>query len=98
MSDELLRARDGVVDEGTFVEFLRILAADWDDERAKEAVTPGSPYGPGANGWENTTIGAYLEASAEWARATASGTAFYQQPANIWRRSADILYGGKIYE
>ena len=98
MSSELLNARDAVVDERSFREFLQLLAADWEDERAKEAITPSNPYSAGANGWENTTIGAYLDAAATWAEASAQGTPFYQPPANSWRRCADILYAGKIYE
>lgn len=59
MSDRLESARDAVVDETSFVEFLRILASDWVEESAKEASKPtqSSSYGPGANGWENSTIG-----------------------------------------
>jgi hypothetical protein len=98
MSDELLRARDAVIDEQSFIAFLRELAADWTDERAKETITPSSPYGPGANGWENGTIGQYLDAAAEWAEASTKGLEFYDPPSNAWRRCADILYCGKIYE
>jgi hypothetical protein len=55
-----------VVDETSFLQFLAALKDDWDDEQAKESVAPSSPYGPGANGWENGTIGAFLEAAIAW--------------------------------
>jgi hypothetical protein len=94
---------DQVVDETSFLQFLAALKDDWDDERAKESAAPSSPYGPGANGWQNGTIGAFLEAAMAWAsdmpaerwaelfgdRATAE---------NTWRRVAHMLLAGKYYE
>ena len=89
---------DQVIDEPSFVRFVSALADDWEDERQKEAVTPSSPYGPGANGWQNGTIGQFLEAGAAWAEATERGTPFYKPPENPWRRCAQILLAGKFYE
>ena len=87
-----------VMDERTLLEFMNTLAADWEDERAKEAASPSSPYGPGANGWENGTIGAFLERAASWGEATVAGTELYSPPDNPWRRCAHILLAGKFYE
>ena len=97
MSD-LQSLADQVVDEQTFLNFVNALAEDWEDERQREAIAPSSPYEPGANGWENATIGAFLERAASWAGATTRGTPFYAPPENTWRRCAHILLAGKFYE
>ncbi len=95
---DLQALADAVSDEPSFRRFLDALSEDWKDERRKEAVAPSSPYGPGANGWENATIGAFLESAAAWAEASASGTPHYAPPDNPWRRCAHILLAGKHYE
>ena len=82
-----------VVDEASFLRFLKALEDDWNGERAKEKLQPSSPYGPGAEGWENITIGAFLEAAVAWANARPAGA-----DGNVWRRIADILLAGKFYE
>ncbi len=85
-----------VVDEATFVEFLKSLADDWERERELEKVNPSSPYGPGALGWENGSIGQFLECAAACAEDNGLGReAFYGNP---WRAAAEILLGGKTYE
>jgi hypothetical protein len=96
--DNLVTKRDAVCDEATFVEFLSALAADRVDEVQKEKRKPSSPYGPGANGWENGTIETFLEAACAWAEASKNGLKYYEKPSNPWKRCADILYTGKIYE
>jgi hypothetical protein len=98
MTVDLHKLADEVTDEKSFLAFLDALAADWGDEQAKEAKTPSSPYGPGANGWEHGSIGAFLGAAAGWGAASINGLKFYQKPDNPWRRAAQILYMGKIYE
>jgi hypothetical protein len=50
---DLRALADQVTDEPSFVQFVLALSADWEDEREKEKASPSSPYGPGANGWEN---------------------------------------------
>jgi hypothetical protein len=67
--EELIQIADDVVDEASFLRFLRALADDWNDEQAKEILHPSSPYGSGANGWENGTIGNFLDAMIAWANA-----------------------------
>ena len=83
--------------------FLAALKDDWYDEQAKERVNPSSPYEPGANGWENGTLGAFLEAAIAWASdisaerwAEVSGDQASLE--NAWRRVAHMLLAGKYYE
>jgi hypothetical protein len=98
MSDDLERSREAVCDEDSFLRFLEALAADRADEVAKEKPWPSSPYGPGANGWENGTIEAFLESAVAWGKASRGGLEFYERPDNPWKRCADVLFMGKIYE
>jgi hypothetical protein len=98
MSDDLETLRDAVCDEDSFVRFLEALAADRADEVEKEKRKPSSPYGPGANGWENGTIEAFLESASAWAQASKDGLESYKKPDNPWKRCAHILFMGKIYE
>jgi hypothetical protein len=80
------------------LKFLAALQADWQTEREIEAVTPSSPYGQGAMGWENPVLGPFLEAAGDWGEASAEGLPLYSVPANVWRRVADMLHAGKFYE
>jgi len=101
--DDLL---DCVCDQHSFLEFAKALIADREDEVAKEREKPSSPYGPGANGWENSTIEDFLEAAVAWAEDsefgqmqwTPEGMAKGLQEDNPWRRFANFLYAGKFYE
>jgi hypothetical protein len=88
---------DAVHDPRSLLEFVRALVADREDEVAKERVSPSPPYGPGANGWENGTIEAFLEAASAWAEATNFGEK-QGLSGNSWRQFAVFLYCGKIYE
>ena len=96
MSD-LNRLADEVYDEPSFVAFLASLASDWDDSERKEAMKPSSPYGATANGWENGSIGSFLDAASAWAGAS-SHHPNHEVPENPWRRAAQILHAGKFYE
>lgn len=98
MAQRLTDALDRVVDERSFVAFVFALAEDWEKEQEPEAASPSPRHSNGSLGWENGTIGAYLAAAADWADASKDGVRFYQVPTNVWRRAADILYAGKIYE
>jgi hypothetical protein len=99
MTDTLRAAVEAVVDETSFITFLKALAEDWELERETERIQPSSPYSPGALGWENGTIGSFLERASAWAEASAGGlTSGYKPPPNPWRRCAQIIYMGKIYE
>ena len=91
MEDTLSQLAEAVTDEVSFVRFLRALAEDYEADAT--ANQPASPYGPGPLGWENGSIGAFLESAAAWAEAK-------RQPSapNPWRACADILLAGKSYE
>jgi len=87
-----------VTDLESFLDFVRSLASDRRDEVEKERVDPSNPYGPGANGWENTTIENFLEAAASWAEATNMGATQGLPADPTWKNFAVFLYCGKIYE
>jgi hypothetical protein len=87
-----------VNDEESFLRFVAALAADWEEEQAIEALQPSSPYGAGALGWENGSVGAVLDAAVRWGEASINGLNFYEKPSNSWRRAAHILHAGKFYE
>jgi hypothetical protein len=86
---------DDVVDEATFIAFLKSLSGDFERERRLEQEQPSPRYGPGALGWQHYDIGAYLDAAAAWAEAWGRET---RRHANPWRAAAEILLGGKHYE
>ncbi|MCU9957049.1 MULTISPECIES: DUF7660 family protein [Burkholderia] len=98
MAERLQDALERVVDERSLIHFLRVLGHDWNTERQLEADVPPSPYARAALGWENRSIGEYLEAMVDWAEASEEGLRFHDVPDNPWRRMADILFAGKIYE
>lgn len=98
MPEDLHSLLESVSDEKSFIAFAKALAADRVDEVAKEAETPSSPYGPGANGWENGTIEQFLDGAVSWAEATNVGLTQGMDPTNPWKRFAVFLYCGKIYE
>jgi len=87
-----------VTDERSFIQFLSSLAEDREVEIAQESECPSSPYGAGANGWENVTTGGFLDAAAAWAESSINGLPLYDPPANPWTRCAHILLMGKLYE
>jgi hypothetical protein len=97
MADTLQGKLDAVCDEDSFVAFVSALAADRAEEIAKEEAKPSSAYGPGANGWENASIEAFLESAAAWAEDWKRSPR-YRSPENPWKRCAEILYAGKSYE
>lgn len=98
MPIDLYSLADEVNDEAGFLRFVAALASDWNEERAIEAAKPPSPYGSGALGWENGTVGAVLEAAADWGESSINGLHLYEKPTNPWRRAAHILHAGKFYE
>lgn len=95
---DLLNLLEQVRDRESFFVFVRALAEDWEDEVQKEKLSPSSPYGRGANGWENGSIGAYLEAALRWAETTRMGQAQGLPEGPSWEAFAVFLYCGKIYE
>jgi hypothetical protein len=89
--DEIL---ERVHDERTLLEFMNALSNDFAREREIEKASPPQVRWQGALGWENGTVDAFLEAAAAWGE---TGVLKDETP-NPWRRFADILYAGKIYE
>ncbi|MGN7411668.1 hypothetical protein [Paenibacillus sp. SAF-068] len=39
-----------------------------------------------------------MEAAAEWGQVSVDGLIHYEKPDNPWKRCAQIMYMGKIYE
>ena len=98
MAERLQHALERVVDERSLIHFLRVLGHDWHTERQLEADVPPAPYAAAVLGWENRSIGEYLEAMVDWAEASEEGLRRHDLPDNPWRRIADILFAGKIHE
>ena len=88
---------DRVNDELSFIEFLGLLSADWEASAEIEREKPSAPYGALALGWQNGSIGSFLEA--------ASACGFDSLPrggimpdTNPWRVAAALMLAGKYYE
>ena len=77
----------------TFLKFLESLVADRYAPIKQEKLSPSSPYGPAANGWENISLERFLEAMNAWATDTQS---LEEEPQ--WRGFAQLLLEGKVYE
>jgi hypothetical protein len=95
---ELEQLLELVTDRDSFLAFAGALVADRVDEVEQEKQTPSSPYGPGANGWENSTIEAFLDAALAWARSTRMGQTQGLAAEPSWKAFAVFLYSGKVYE
>jgi hypothetical protein len=57
-----------------------------------------SPYGQAADGWENTSIAAFLESAIVWATACNFGATQGIESSNPRQKFAQFLHRGKIYE
>jgi hypothetical protein len=97
-SDDVWNALNAVIDQQTFLFFVQKLIGDREDEVRNEKTQPSSPYGPGANGWENYTIEQFLEAAVAWAEDSDFGLSQGRPVDNLWRKFAEFLYSGKVYE
>lgn len=96
---DLLAMALAVDSKDSFLAFVHALKVDREDEVRKERIHPSSPYSPGANGWENGTIEAFLDAAAEWGGATSAITGEPMLPdMPTWRSFALLLLAGKEYE
>ena len=98
METDLFTLSDNVHDEESFVKFLTELMKDRELEIEKEKANPSSPFEPGALGWQNLTIEAFLESAIAWAEASEKSTEYYSKPSNPWKRAAQIIHAGKTYE
>lgn len=88
---EMLERVDG---PEPFLEFVRALCAD----REAEVGQPIDLSGRGANGWENHTIEDFLNAALAWGESTNMGETQDMAHESPWKRCADFLWCGKIYE
>ncbi len=52
-----------VTDQELFLEFVKVLQADKEDEDRKEKGDFSNPYSHDWNGWENNTIDGFLESN-----------------------------------
>ena len=96
---DLRAMASAVSSRASFLEFVHALAADREDAVRKERLHASPPYGPGANGWENGSIEAFLDAAANWGGATSAITGEPTLPeAPSWRSFALFLLAGKEYE
>ena len=85
---------DKVDSKQSFLEFVSALSADWFREEELEKQSPSSPYGSGALGWENGSVGSFLDAMEKWA--ADSRDKISEKPD--WNTFARILLAGKFYE
>ena len=92
--DELERYLDDIDSKEAFLMFVSMLRNNWEESQRREKVSPSSPYGPAVLGWENVTIGRFLDAMHAWA--DGSGEKIPDEPS--WKMFAEILYAGKFYE
>jgi len=86
LGHELMRLHDrleAVIDEATFLDFVRALTAD----RLENAQA-----------WGNGTIEDFLEAASSWADDSEFGSRQGLSSASPWKKFAVFLYCGKIYE
>lgn len=81
----LFQLVDEVENEDTFIYFIEALMKD----RINNKVT---------DEWQNSTIEDFLECSHAWAITSINGLEFYKKPTNPWKRCAQIIHMGKIYE
>ena len=78
----------------TFLEFVSLLCADWQSSQATEKTNPSAPYGPAALGWENPSLGPFLESLNAWS--TDMGERLPSTAS--WRTFAEMLIAAKYYE
>lgn len=83
-----------VHDEKSFLVFVSALV----DDRRLATAADRTPY-DSPRGWENDTIGAFLESALAWAQDSDFGRREgLTDEVNPWQRMAIFLYCGKIYE
>lgn len=86
---------DTVHDRTSFMQFIDWLCADRREAEAIERLDVERYKWGGANGWQNTSISAFLESAAVGAEAQKD---FGNGPNLSWKDLAVFLYLGKIYE
>jgi len=81
--ESLFQVLNEVHDEETFIVFIEALMEDSIDS---------------AHEWQNDTVELFLECAHAWAVSSVDGLPTYKKSENAWKRCADILYMGKMYE
>lgn len=95
---DLERSADKVRDIQSFLDFLEVLMRDWEVASHSEKQSPSARYSS-MYGWENTTIGSFLEAAIAGARDNKLGEpGGTHAGSNPWRQAAEIMLLGKMYE
>ena len=100
---ELHELANAVVDQDSFLVFVRELYQDRERSIKREKKKASSPYGPEAGGWENTTIESFFKGAVAWAEDSSFGTKMALPELeldgkNNWRSFAAFLMAGKVYE
>lgn len=88
MATDLYALAEQVEDEAGYLRFLAALAADWEEDRRLAAANPPKPFGPSPLGWENGSIGGFLDAAATWGEDSRDGLPGYSRPENTPGRAA----------
>ncbi|WP_339837036.1 hypothetical protein [Paenibacillus sp. FSL R7-0272] len=83
MQKRLFELVNEVQDEATFIAFLIALSKDRQTCRDE---------------WQHDSIESFLEAAADWGQESVNGLTHYEKPDNPWKRCAQMMYMGKIYE
>ncbi|WP_407495189.1 hypothetical protein [Pseudooceanicola sp. MF1-13] len=97
-TDASREAADQVHDLASFLVFLDCLFQDWQIASAGAKPTATNPNAT-LDGWENVTIGTFLEAAIAGARDNKVGEpGGYLADTNPWRQAAEIILLGKVYE
>jgi hypothetical protein len=95
-ADGLARLLQAVVDEPSFLKFLDALSRDFAESKKSDHGVEAMRYAAASpSAWENVTLDVFLEAATAWA---ADSNVSGPSATNAWRRAADILMAGKIYE
>jgi hypothetical protein len=89
---DLEQAVQQVNSKVSFLEFVSLVCADWENSQEIEKHTPSSPYGPAALGWENPRLGPFLGALTAWGVSSR-----VPEEAN-WHWFAEMLLAAKYYE
>lgn len=90
------KALNRVIDRKSFIQFLKALELDWEREQKIIARKGQKPYSAGPLGWQNGTIGTFLEAAGAWTETRTTDEDYGSD--NPWRQAAEIIFAGKYYE
>jgi hypothetical protein len=90
-----------VNDRESFLEFVRFLMEDWNEDQARiEERKRQNTYSPvwDNSEWQNGGIGSFLEAALAWADVIPMGPNKKRLAEPSWKGFAEFLYAGKVYE